>query len=127
MIKINYALDENNIIKYYSKIPFNENKPYLEVDEETLKKIKVGKTKVVNGKLENLVEPISEEDRKTRQKLKGELNGIYSWLSANDWKINKIALGEWETTDERWLEYLKERKEKRTRHDEIVSLLEKIS
>lgn len=127
MMKINYILDENNIIKSYSRIPFDENKPYLEVDEETLKKVKAGKTKIINGRLQNLVEPISEEEKKAKQKLNFELNEIYNWLFENDWKINKIALGEWKNTDERWLEYLKERKEKRTKRDEIISLLEKLS
>ena len=35
------------------------------------------------------------------------------------WKVNKVFLGEWEETDERWLQYLKEREIKRNRLDEI--------
>lgn len=44
---------------------------------------------------------------------------IHDWLKANDWKPNKVVTGEWETTDERWIAYLEERKTKRDRLDEI--------
>jgi hypothetical protein len=40
-------------------------------------------------------------------------------LADNDWKVNKIIVGEWETTDPRWLDYLKQRQIKRARLDEI--------
>ena len=28
------------------------------------------------------------------------------WLADNDWKVNKVFIGEWTYTDPRWLEYL---------------------
>mgnify|MGYP007062107537 CR=1 FL=1 len=52
-----------------------------------------------------------------------ELVNIKHWFNQNDWRINKIALGEWETTDSRWTTYLSERKTKRTRQDELKALL----
>lgn len=54
---------------------------------------------------------------------KKELQAIKSWFTANDWKVNKIVIGEWETTDQRWLDYLKEREIKRARQDELLELL----
>ena len=54
---------------------------------------------------------------------KEELMQIKSWLSNNDWKINKIVIGEWETTDERWTSYLEERAVKRARQDELNKIL----
>lgn len=52
-----------------------------------------------------------------------ELAEIHQWFIDNDWKINKIVIGEWETDDARWLEYLEERATKRARQDELNSLL----
>jgi hypothetical protein len=51
--------------------------------------------------------------------LRYEALDIQQWLTENDWKVNKVFLGEWEETDERWLQYLKEREIKRNRLDEI--------
>ena len=48
---------------------------------------------------------------------------IRQWLTQNDWKINKVFLGEWEATDPRWIEYKKQRAAKRARLDEITKLL----
>lgn len=52
-----------------------------------------------------------------------ELEEIKQWFIDNDWKVNKIVIGEWQTTDQRWLEYLREREIKRTRQDELNELL----
>lgn len=55
--------------------------------------------------------------------VKEELIYIRTWLKDNDWKINKIVVGEWETTDERWTSYLEERAVKRARQDELNKIL----
>ena len=52
-----------------------------------------------------------------------ELQEIKCWFTENDWKVNKIVIGEWSTTDNRWLDYLSERTIKRTRQDELNDLL----
>jgi len=52
-----------------------------------------------------------------------ELDEIRNWFSENDWVPNKIIVGEWETTDQRWLDYLEERAAKRARQDELIALL----
>ena len=51
--------------------------------------------------------------------LRKELKQIQDWFTENDWKINKVVIGEWAKDDYRWLDYLQERKEKRARQDEI--------
>ena len=52
-----------------------------------------------------------------------ELNNIKAWFIENDWKVNKIVIGEWTTDDQRWLDYLSERAVKRVRQDELIDLL----
>lgn len=56
-------------------------------------------------------------------KLQFELDEIQVWLSKNDWIPNKIITGEWKATDERWLQYLEERKVKRARQDELKEVV----
>lgn len=48
---------------------------------------------------------------------------IKNWLKENDWKVNKITLGEWADTDPRWLEYKEQRAIKRARLDAIKQAL----
>lgn len=52
-----------------------------------------------------------------------ELISIQKWFYDNDWKINKIVIGEWTTEDVRWIAYLEERAIKRARQDELLVLL----
>lgn len=58
-----------------------------------------------------------------RQQLEKEQADILQWLTDNDWKVNKIVVGEWTKEDTRWLQYLQERQIKRNRLDEIQSNL----
>ncbi len=60
---------------------------------------------------------------KQRQALEKEQADILQWLADNDWKVNKIVVGEWNKDDPRWVEYLNQRQTKRIRLDEINSLL----
>ena len=55
-----------------------------------------------------------------------EIGQIKDWLEQNDYKINKHALGEYSDTDTRWTTYLKERKEKLTKYNELELLLQKV-
>ena len=72
--------------------------------------------KLVNGKIETF----EIFDKKSLEIEKIE---IFQWFVDNDWIPNKIITGEWEATDERWLQYLEERKVKRDRQDELKVLL----
>lgn len=60
----------------------------------------------------------------TRLSLQNELHEIVSWFAQNDWIPNKVVVGEWEPSDQRFINYKAERLIKRTRQDEIIGLLE---
>lgn len=117
-IKINYSLNDSNVITSYTIIPFNESLPTLEISEEDLKKIKVGYTKLINGVLDFNTAKYQEV-----KYAKIELSEIKKWFFDNDWKVNKVVIGEWNKTDSRWLEYLEQRQIKRARQDELNSTL----
>ena len=68
---------------------------------------------------------VMDEQQKTLILAKEELYEIQKWFSDNDWIVNKIVVGEWTTDDERWLNYLAERKEKRKRQDELLLIINK--
>ena len=55
-----------------------------------------------------------------------EMGEIERWLVENDYKVNKHALGEYSDTDKRWTSYLKERKEKLLKYNELEILIEKV-
>lgn len=52
-----------------------------------------------------------------------ELYEIQLWFKANDWKVNKFVLGEWQEDDPRWQDYLNQRAEKRARQDILNYIL----
>lgn len=58
-----------------------------------------------------------------KRNLSEEYYEITSWLKENDWKFNKVFIGEWADTDPRWVEYKEQRAAKRARLDEIKALL----
>ena len=68
---------------------------------------------------------VMDEQQKTLILAKEELWEIQKWFSDNDWIVNKIVVGEWTTDDERWLNYLAERKAKRARQDELLLIINK--
>lgn len=116
-MKINYTLN-NNIITGYTIIPFDNNKPYIDLTEEEINNIRCGYTRLINNKLvynEDIYQLISQT--------KKELSEIQKWFIDNDWKINKIVIGEWTKDDERWTTYLEERQIKRNRQDELNQIL----
>lgn len=120
-MKINYTINADNIITGYTIIPFNEDLPTLELTEEEVSKIKCGYTKLTDDR--KLIYNI--EDYQNTINARQELQKIQKWFVDNDWKVNKIVIGEWATTDERWLGYLKERAIKRARQDELNEFLAK--
>ena len=68
---------------------------------------------------------VMDEQQKTLILAKEELWEIQKWFSDNDWIVNKIVVGEWTTDDERWINYLAERKAKRARQDELLLIINK--
>lgn len=59
----------------------------------------------------------------SQTKILQEIATIDKWLKDNDWKVNKIVIGEWQVSDERWIDYLNNRFDKRKRRDELVEEL----
>ena len=70
-----------------------------------------------NGKLVKTNEIINKAN------LQEEYFDIMGWLSQNDWKVNKVFLGECADTDPRWVEYKEQRAIKRARLDKIKEAL----
>ena len=68
---------------------------------------------------------VMDEQQKTLTLAQEELWEIQKWFSDNDWIVNKIVVGEWTTDDERWINYLAERKSKRARQDELLLIINK--
>lgn len=59
----------------------------------------------------------------TKDELKRERVKIILWFNAHDYMVNKVFLGEWESTDQRFVDYKTERFAKRQRLEEINILL----
>lgn len=81
--------------------------------------------KIRNGYIPTREDYLAVMDEKTKSiiLIKEELYQIKQWLADNDWKVNKIVVGEWSTDDERWINYLAERQVKRKRQDELNQAL----
>jgi hypothetical protein len=111
-----------NFIVGFSNIPFEDDGKGLIIEKEvTQEEFEGGSSLFVykNGGVYNKTQKEFDNEKHIND-LRYEALDIQQWLTENDWKVNKVFLGEWEETDERWLEYLKERELKRTRLDEIM-------
>ena len=71
----------------------------------------------INGKL------VETDAIINKANLSEEYFDIRQWFVNNDWKINKVFLGEWADTDPRWVEYKEQRQIKRARFDKIKEAL----
>lgn len=61
-----------------------------------------------------------------KEELKRARLAINIWLRSNDWIVNKVFLGEWSDTDERFLEYKRLRAIKRYELDLLNKKIEKL-
>jgi hypothetical protein len=116
-IKINYDEKTGRVIGHG-----NENLPYIEVPgNETNLRLpdKYSYYAVIDGKYTVAHrEPTPEELMQDAQESKAQrLKEIDTWLKANDWKVNKVFLGEWAEDDPRWTEYLETRAALRAEHE----------
>ena len=66
---------------------------------------------------------VFQQEQINKANLQEEYFEIKGWLRENDWKVNKVFLGEWTDKDFRWEAYLKERKLKRERLDKVKEAL----
>lgn len=73
--------------------------------------------KYENGKF------VFQQEQINKANLQEEYFQIKGWLRENDWKFNKVFIGEWADTDPRWVEYKEQRVIKRERLDKIKEAL----
>ena len=123
MIKVNYDKETGKVIG------FNRNtEPYIEITEEERRQSLKNKYQyyaVVDNKFTILErEPSAEEmSRDIINSKTARIKEIEKWFSDNDWRFNKVFLGEWKTTDSRWTEYLTQRSAMRQEHEELTEVL----
>lgn len=121
MIKVNYDKDTGRVIAFNKNIA-----PYIEITEEERRQrlpdkysfyaVRDGKFVIVRR------EPTETETSRDLLAAKQKrLKEIDDWFKENDWKVNKLFLGEWKVTDRRWVEYLSKRAALRKEHDELIS------
>lgn len=149
-MKIKYLLNENNVIiamQYVvihnakSKTGYSlvadgvelpSNPSYSEMEINNVDRVHLGYSQVINGvlyenssayntHLENI--KVVEEEKAKIDAIKQEMNSIKQWLSSTDYIINKHTLGEYTSLNEKWINYLSERKVKLARYNELEALL----
>lgn len=119
-IKVNYDEATGKVIGFNKKLA-----PYIEITPEERAiplKDKYDYYVVVDGKFtvahrEPTEAEIAQDIRIAKAK---RLREIDRWLTANDWKINKVFLGEWAEDDPRWTEYLETRAALRAEHEKLT-------
>ena len=120
MIKVNYDEKTGKVIGFNKDLA-----PYIEITEEERRQPlgdKYGYYAVEDGKfVVKRREPTEAEAVQDAQVAKAKrLAEISAWFKANDWKFNKVYLGEWTKEDPRWLEYLEQRAAFRAEHENLT-------
>lgn len=132
LIKITYTIqcvrtindveeDENG-----APIVVTREEPYTETATQILNTFTVDADKEGDFTIEEIPDPSIPEIPESIARLRDigvELGEIQKWFTATDYIPNKIVVGEWEETDERWISYKQERAKKRARQDEIMKQL----
>lgn len=121
MIRVNYDEKTGRVIGFNKDI-----EPFIYITEEERKQPlpdKYSYYAVEDGKFIIKKRTITDEEKAreaeaARQKRLAEID---KWFNDNDWIVNKVFLGEWETTDPRWIEYLEKRAEIRAEHERLVN------
>lgn len=131
MIKVNYDKETGKVIG------FNLNTPnYIEITEEERKQPlpdRYSYYAVENNKFVIKKREVEEYEllRDENIKINNRLAQIKNWFVENDWKVNKIVIGEWKTDDTRWARYLSVResvrKEQDSLNEKIASNLQRIN
>lgn len=107
-------VENKKILEIKDEVLEEELKNYVEIESDLHNLEIISQYKYDGSKLVKNVEEINKRNAIF------EIEQIQSWFAQNDWKINKVFLGEWELTDSRYVEYVKERKAKRARYDELL-------
>ena len=130
LYKRNKGFNYSEFLPGDKPIPEEVKNITIEVNEEDYSKLLNHELMWNNGVLvpnpDFLTYQIRQETINKIEQYNNELRQIKKWFEANDWKVNKIVIGEWEKSDPRWLDYISERAIKRTRQDELHSLIEEL-
>lgn len=121
MIRVNYDKNTGKVIAFNKDI-----EPSIYITEEERKQPLPNRYSyyaVEDGKFVIKQRTITDEEKArdaeiARQKRLAEID---KWFKDNDWIVNKVFLGEWDTTDPRWIEYLEKRAEIRAEHERLTS------
>ena len=100
MKKINYILDENNIITYWVRIPFDASKPYIAIDDNV--EIHSGFDKIIDGEfIQDLAGyEASLEQAKLKDTKIARIQELKDLLAESDYLCLKHADGD--LTDEEY-------------------------
>lgn len=120
MIKVNYDATTGKVIAFNKDLT-----PYIEITEEERKQPLPNKYSyyaVIDGKftIAQRTPTENEVNKDNTQAKQRRIAEIDRWLKDNDWKLNKVYLGEWTKEDPRWLDYLATRKAVRAERDALL-------
>ena len=107
-------VENQKILEVKNEVLEQEAKNFIEIESDLQDLDIISQYKYDGSKLVKNVDLINKRNAII------ELEQIQHWFAQNDWKINKVFIGEWELTDSRYVEYLNERKAKRARYDELL-------
>lgn len=126
MVKVYYNKEGWVCNRYPYDIPIDDINRYIEVSEADYAKTnsveRFKAWKVESGKL--VVR--QKEAVPLKETLEQELDEITKWFTETDYMPNKIITGEWTSDDPRWVNYIAERKLKRTRKDAIIASINQL-
>lgn len=120
MIKVNYDEKTGRVIAFNK-----DTLPYIEITEKERRQSLTDKYSYYAVEAGKFVvkrrEPTPEESIADAEAARAKrVRAIEKWLFDNDWKVNKIFLGEWSKDDPRWTEYLTTRAALRAEHEELT-------
>ena len=121
-MKYTYELDGLKRFKYLKPAEDGDT-PVIEITKADFRNVICGFHGLVNGRIKEIGFTSSEKQEKEIHQLEHEKEEILKWLADNDWKVNKVVVGEWLKEDQRWISYLQERQVKRKRLEEIENVL----
>ena len=113
--------DENGVPSVVTR-----EEPYTDTATQILNTFNVDTDKEGDFTIEEIPDPSIPEIPENIARLRDlgvELGEIQKWFAETDYIPNKVVVGEWEETDERWISYKQERAKKRARQDEIMKQL----
>jgi hypothetical protein len=89
-MKVNYILDENNKVIGLQSYPFDESKPYIEID--SIDSVHLGMDKIIDGEL--IVDEVAFESLQKSNQRTARISDLKKHLADTDYIAIKFAEGE---------------------------------